>query len=421
MLQDAGPMGRRKREVARNVNLRELPLTTPEHAPMELDPAAIEMDRELFEIQGSYELLELLQPTNVDEAWERFRDGGFERTPEFDYPEITVDTSALRERLGGIRLDSVGDPSLLYFLSAKRDELELELRLIERRNTDTFLAASIQLYGPVQQELLSDAEALLETLDPDDGPDPGEMIETDEIERLTREELAHYRSVDSSFSAELRVRPEQEGFLATDGDLLFPESLRMPRRRALALMQHEIGVHIVTSHNGKKQPLRLLCSGLSSYDELQEAFGALAEHFADGFTAARLRTLAARALAARMTEQRLEFVDVFRRLVREHGFSESGAFRIAARVHQAGGFTRDQIYLRGLIYLLRYLRAGGALEPLYLGKLGHKEVPMIHDLRKRGVLREPPLRPRFLDMDGAEARMERLRNGLAPEGLVRSG
>lgn len=387
---------------------------------MDLDPKATEIDLELYEIQSSYELLRLLQPINLEEAWEGFRERGFQRAPEFEYPEITVDTSALRDRLSEIRIENIHDSSLLYFLSAKQAELELELRLIERRNTAYFLAASTELYGPVQQELIREAEVLLEALGPDDGEAPDEMVEEDEVERLARDELAHYASLDSSFSAELRIRSEQEGFMAAEGDLLFPESLRIPRQRAVALMQHEVGVHIVTYHNGRKQPLRLLCSGLSSYDELQEAFGALAEHLVDGFTAARMRTLAARALAARMTEERLEFVDVFRRLTRDYGFSESGAFHITARVHQAGGFTRDQIYLRGLIYLLRYLAAGGELEPLYLGKLGHNEVPMIHDLRKRGLLREPPLRPRFLDMNGASERLDRIRQGVPPKALVRS-
>lgn len=53
-----------------------------------------------------------------------------------------------------------------YLLTAKRDELDLELRLLGTRNTAGFLAASIRLYGPVQQELLRAAEKVLECLDP---------------------------------------------------------------------------------------------------------------------------------------------------------------------------------------------------------------------------------------------------------------
>lgn len=225
------------------------------------------------------------------------------------------------------------------------------------------------------------------------------------------DELEYYQSRDSSFSAEVRVRSDHQGFMAEQGDLLFPEDIELPAQWAIALAQHEIGVHIITYHNGSKQPLGLLRSGLSSYDEVQEAFGAFAEHLVGGLTATRLRTLAGRVLAARMTEQRTHFVDVFRRLTREHGFSDSAAFGITARVHQSGGFTRDQIYLRGLRYLLNYLGSGGELEPLYLGKLGHAEIPIIQDLRRRGDLREPPLRPRFLDMEEAAEWLKRLRRG----------
>ena len=328
-----------------------------------------------------------------------------------------MDPRALRDRLDRVELDGIEDPALLYLLTAKRDELDLELRLLERRDTPSFLAASIRLFGPVQQELIREAESILDALDPDAGADPGPDLGPEEVRRLAQDELDHYRGRDSSFSAEIR-ESDESGFLAEEGNLMMPRDVRLPETRARALAQHEVGVHLVTFHNGLKQPLRLLSSGLSSYDELQEAFGALAEYLVDGLTAPRMRTLAARALACRMTEQQRPFVDIFRRLTRDYGFSESGAFHITARVHQSGGFTRDQIYLRGLVYLLRYLSAGGSFEPLYLGKLGHAEVPLIHDLRRRGRLREPPLRPRFFDMEGSRERTERLRQGLGPLELL---
>lgn len=385
---------------------------------MEPSEAALRVDRELEEIQASYDLLELLRPINLDEAWEEFRSGGYEDEPHFEYPGIPVDPSGLRERLHALDFSGIDDSSLLYFLTAKRDELELELRLLGTRNRATFLAGSIRLYGPVQQELLRAAEEILESVDSGDGARAGEMLSSEEVRGLVDAELEHYHSMDSSFSAQVRVRSDHEGFVAEEGDLLFPEDIELPARRARALVQHEIGVHIVTYHNGVKQPLRLLRSGLSSYDELQEAFGALSEHLVGGLTAARMRTLAARVLAARMTEHRTHFVDIFRRLTREYGFSDSGAFHITARVHQSGGFTRDQIYLRGLRYLLNYLSSGGELKPLYLGKLGHAEIPIIQDLRRRGVLREPPLRPRFLEMQDSAERLERLRERRSVVALV---
>jgi uncharacterized protein (TIGR02421 family) len=274
------------------------------------------------------------------------------------------------------------------------------------------------LFGPVQQEYIREAEQLLEELTPVEDRGSDDELDTKGIRRLIEEEIEYYRSRDSSFSCRIEVRPNQEGFLATRGDLLFPEEISLEPRRARALLQHEIGVHAVTHHNGTKQPLRLLASGLSSYDELQEAFGALAEYLVGGLTPVRMRSLAARVIAARMAENQAHFVDAFRRLTRDFGFGAFVAFEIVSRVYSCGGFTRDQIYLRGLVYLLRYLRSGGELELLYLGKVGHEEMPVIQDLRRRGVLREPPLRPRFLEMEGAEDRLGAVRRGLSLRDLV---
>lgn len=380
--------------------------------------AAWKVDRVLAEIQSSFEFLTLLAPSNVDAAWEEFRSGGYERAPRFDYPKLTIDPDELRRRLSRLDLGAVEDPGLFYVLSAKREELDLELALLKARNTPASLALSMGLFGPVQQEYMREAEQLLEELTPAEDPGSEDELDTKGIRRLIEEEIEYYRSRDSSFSCRIEVRPNQEGFLATRGDLLFPEEISLEPRRARALLQHEIGVHAVTHHNGTKQPLRLLASGLSSYDELQEAFGALAEYLVGGLTPVRMRSLAARVIAARMAENQAHFVDAFRRLTRDFGFGAFVAFEIVSRVYSCGGFTRDQIYLRGLVYLLRYLRSGGELELLYLGKVGHEEMPVIQDLRRRGVLREPPLRPRFLEMEGAEDRLGAVRRGLSLRDLV---
>lgn len=123
-----------------------------------LSDAARSADEELAEVAESYDLLTLLQPSNLDEAWEAFRSSGFEREPPFEYPEIDLELKSVRERLNRIRLSDSDDAALLYLLTAKRDELDLELRLLDLRGTSAFLAASIRLFGPVQQELARKAD-----------------------------------------------------------------------------------------------------------------------------------------------------------------------------------------------------------------------------------------------------------------------
>jgi uncharacterized glyoxalase superfamily protein PhnB len=105
-------------------------------------------------------------------------------------------------------------------------------------------------------------------------------------------------------------------------------------------------------------------------------------------------------------------IDLYRMLRDEYGYTVSGAWQIAVRVHQSGGFTRDFIYLRGLIELLALLQKGVALDSLYIGKIAQKHIPIIQELRYRRILRDPPLKPRVLEDSAAQERLAALRNGI---------
>ena len=66
-----------------------------------------------------------------------------------------------------------------------------------------------------------------------------------------------------------------------------------------ALLQHEIGTHVLTYYNGKGQPFRQLYAGLSGYEALQEGIAVLSEYLVGGLCGNRLRLLAARVVAVR--------------------------------------------------------------------------------------------------------------------------
>jgi uncharacterized protein (TIGR02421 family) len=198
------------------------------------------------------------------------------------------------------------------------------------------------------------------------------------------------------------------------------QSLAVRADRVEPLIQHEVGTHVLTFANGAAQPLKQLRYGLADYDELQEGLAVLAEYLVDGLSADRLRLLAARVVAVHALLQGAGFLDTFRLLRHEHGFSPHASFSIASRVHQSGGFTRDMIYLRGLERVMRHVARGEALDPLYIGKIAEKHIPVIEELRERGVLRAPPLRPRFLNDPAAQRRLDAVRGGLPITALVRS-
>ena len=119
--------------------------------------------------------------------------------------------------------------------------------------------------------------------------------------------------------------------------------------------------------------------------------------------------------------QGANFQEVFHELHREHFFERRIAFTIAMRVFRGGGLTKDLIYLRGLDELLTYLGRGGDIEPLLIGKLGPDHIGMVKELQWRKVLREAPLRPRYLEDPGALARLEEVREGRSVLDLIEGG
>jgi uncharacterized protein (TIGR02421 family) len=206
--------------------------------------------------------------------------------------------------------------------------------------------------------------------------------------------------------------------MVSQDKLLILDTASFPRNRVEALLHHEVGTHLLTYCNGRAQRLRLLWSGLPGYNTLQEGLAVLAEFLAGGLSRPRLRLLAARVVACRSVCDGAGFVDTWRELVDDHGYSPAAAFGIAARVHRGGGLTKDAEYLRGLVEVLRYLGGGGELEPLYIGKIAPSHLPAIGELRRRGVLAPVPLLPRYLASDGARVRLHRVRRGLSVLELI---
>ena len=89
------------------------------------------------------------------------------------------------------------------------------------------------------------------------------------------------------------------------------------------------------------------------------------------------------------------------------------------RAHRSGGMTKDALYLGGLTRLLTYLQEGGRLDPLLVGKISLADEPLVADLLERGVLVEPPLRPRFLESREALDRLARIQEGAGIHGAGR--
>lgn len=384
--------------------------------------AVWEVDRKLAAVSNEFDFLLQVTPTNPNEAWSEFRKRRFEVAPEFSSRPMKLDPALAKRRLFQIPIERIEDPTLGQLFRDQQVEFDRKLTMLGDRGTPQFLYGSLQLYGGIDASLLNLAYEILNRV-PSRSRDESTRGAADAVAFAARasEEIEYYRNLHPEVRSKVMIRTDVAGLMVSRGNLLIGAETKVPPSRMEALVAHEIGTHIVTYVNGKAQPFRQLYVGLPGYDELQEGIAVLSEYLVGGFSRPRLRLLAARVVAVARMVDGADFVEVFRELDRAYDFAQRTAFTIAMRVFRGGGLTKDAVYLRGLVGLLAYMREGGALEPLLVGKLGAAHVPIIEELQWRKVLVPPPLRPRYLDAPDAVKRLEAIRNGLTVLDLVKGG
>ena len=372
---------------------------------MSVDEIDLALDRRLSEIAGSLPLLRLLTPTNVPKMRRAFLDGEIGQ-PEFTYRELP-DLDSLANELAAVHPEEATDPVLIHMLRGVHRELERRLELLETRNTEHFLLAAIEKYGHVEKSLLEVAHEILDRVPP--GPRATDFLTAHEIAARARQELDYYRLQFPELSALVHVSETSVGVMVENGDLFIGLDTTIAMNRIEQLLQHEVGVHILTHINGSAQPIRMLAMGLAGYEETQEALGVLAEHLNGGLRPDGW-VLALRVVAAQSIGERHTFRQTYDLLV-GLGAGRNLAFTTAMRAHRSGGMTKDALYLGGLIRLFSYLREGGRFDSLLVGKISLADEPLVADLLERGVLIEPPLVPRFLESASAVDRLAEIKAG----------
>ena len=368
-----------------------------------LSTADLAVDHRLALLSQSFRFLLEVTPVDADDLREDFLEGR-EPDPGFTYRELDTDPDVVRAELDAVDVGEVEDPVLGQLLRAKHREMELQLDMLEARDTDDFLPLSVELYGGVSPSLRTQAEALLAGITRTEPTD--EALDAEEFLALAEDEIAHYRAEDPDLDMHAEIRTDVNGVMVSGDTLLIGPETKVQRPRAQALLHHEVGTHLVTQANGSHQPIKVLGVGLAGYDETQEGLAVLAEIACGGLTAFRLRQLASRVVTVHRMIGGASFAEAHEALVAD-GFPEGSAWTTVMRVYRSGGMTKDAIYLRGLVELLEHLGADGSLDQLWLGKFSLRDLPLIGDLEDRGVLRPPRVLPRYLHDPATHANLAR--------------
>ena len=381
--------------------------------------AVWEVDKLLAEVSNEFDFLLQVTPINTEAAWSYFKKKKFNTSPEFVYRRLPIDPALSKRRLFKIPIERIEDPTLAYLFRDQQNVLDRKLTLLSDLGTERFRYGSIQLYGKISEELLTAAQEILTQFTPHSHDEKKKIsIDAHKFAIRAKEEFDCFKAVYPDMNSRVEIRDDIDGLMVSQGNLLIGRHLAIPTSRVEALVQHEVGTHVLTYYNGRFQPFQQLYVGLSGYDELQEGIAVFAEYLVGGLSRPRLRTLAGRVMAVHGMNDGGTFLDIFRELHQRYHFRQRTAFTITMRVFRGGGLTKDAVYLRGLIQLLDYLRNGGAFEPLLVGKIALNHISMIRELQWRQVLAPSPLRPRYMESGQALTRLAHVRGGLRVIDLI---
>jgi len=377
-------------------------------------------DRALDDVAAAFDFLLVVTPINAHMAWRDFAAGGFERAPRLLYRPLTFRVDDEKRKLFSISFEQLEDPVLSTLFRGKQQELDLQLSMIAARETKAFVELGRALYGKVEPDLLVQAQAILaETAARSAVTPESDFLNCHGVHDAAATMIRAYRTTNPLFDARIEIRNDVPAGLMVVGDrLLIARDTRVSRARLPALLNHEIGVHLLTYFNGSAQGLRIFRSGLAGYEGMQEGLAVLAEYLSGGLTLARLRLIAARVVACDAMLAGASFVETFRLLVRDHAFAEAAAFNLVLRVYRGGGLPKDAIYLKGLLSVLRHLRDGGSLTPFWMGKISAADFSVMQELNARGLLRLPEIEPAFLNYPQAAERLETARGAITPLAMI---
>lgn len=373
-------------------------------------------DSRMAEINEKMDFILRVTPVNTNSEWENFKKNKFSKTPHFIYRLISLDPELEKRKLFNIPIEDIEHPTLAFLLRDKRMELEKQLIMLEERGTKTFLYNSQSIYGPINEETKNEALSLLEDKIPNEQLE-NEMINSVDFARAATVELDKFRQYFPRLDLQVKIKDNVTGLIVSGPELSIGKDLRISITRLNALIQHEVGTHILTYCNGHAQPLKLMYAGFAGYEQLQEGMAVLAEYFVNGLNLNRLKLLAARVVAVDTLINGADFIETYNLLSKKFGFSLKTAFNITMRVHRGGGLTKDAIYLQGLMQLLQFIKDGGEIALLYEGKFALPHLPLVEELLHLKILKKPYL-PYWLNTKEGKEKIKQIRKGIRIKELV---
>lgn len=351
----------------------------------ELESDLIKIDKQLYSLVKDFELLSVINPINLELEKKKFIASKYKYEPQFKYNPLNIDPFEFKRKLSSIKVEKITDVSIqnMYVdtINAYFDKVDLLANL----GTNKFLYNSLRYFGEPSKKDVDNANFVLYC--PEFRMDKeGEFNELEVVE-LFRNSIKDY-----GFDFDIEVSDHIASkalVINSKRKVIIKRGVKFDKRFTKGLIEHEIGVHMVTTMNALKQPLKIFSIGLPVNTLTQEGLAILSEYYSDSINHDRLRELGLRVLAVNMLTSGKSFNETFLTLMEQYKMAPENAFYLTTRVYRGGGFTKDALYLKGLKTILNYVDQGKKLDNLLIGKTSVEYVDTINELVDRKMINAP--------------------------------
>ncbi len=344
-----------------------------------------DIDANLNRLVKNIELLNYINPLNIQHEKKQFFASKYNYEPNFKYPKVKFNGYKLHRLFFSQRLERIEDDDIRQLYE---DYIYDHSGLIECIETigqgRKFYYNSLKSFGTPTEKDIENAKFILRFDDSDFDEDMLPMYDANDAKEFFNEFSKRY---DFNYAVKFSNNMAAAAMVRNNTQtLVLRKNHKFSKNQLLVLANHEIGVHMVTSFNGLLQPLKVFFNGLPNNIETQEGLAVYSEYMSGCLTMNRLKELSFRVIAVDSLTKGYDFSATFDLLFNQYKLNCDKAYSITQRAHRGGGFTKDHVYLSGLRKIFNYAKNGGDLNILLTGKMSLEYIETINKLQKFGLV-----------------------------------
>jgi len=350
-----------------------------------IEPIVLKIDKEIHRLSLKFDTLHYVNPINFQHERRLF----FKRRdyiPSFRYRQLRVNPYLFREKLFALPISQILDPILRSLYRSIIEGYAAKTDLITSIGTPNFLYNSLRYYGEPSKADIANAHFLLHIKKLPEFEKENPTIGPEEAKKAFEEIISAYNI---NFSVQISNRLVAKAMVDPPRKvILINQNLKVTPTVFQGLLNHEFGIHVLTSCNAAIQPLRIFELGLPGNTYTQEGLAILSEYLSGNLSLERLKLLALRVVAIDMMVKGESFRTIYQCLIDKYNIEQDEAFTLTTRTFRGGGFTKDYLYLSGFSSMVA-LRRERSLSALMIGKTSLHFLDTIDNLLERKLLKEP--------------------------------